>query len=242
MKYRIDFAYNGKNFYGYAKQVGQPTVQETVERALSIIFDEDITIRASGRTDKGVHAIGQVATFVSEKEKDLGKLKKSLNSLLGDDIYILSIEIVPDDFDARFSAKKKRYFYEIIIGDRNPFENDFAIFEKNINFDKIVEICGVFVGKHCFKNFCSKEEDEDNFVREIYEITPKIFNERELKITFVGNGFMRYQIRKIVGTILEYQKGKITKEEILNYLNEEERDIISYTADPQGLYLDKVFY
>lgn len=241
MKYKLVFSYDGTNYFGYAKQVDKITVQATLEKTLNIIFNEDITLKASGRTDKGVHALGQVATFEALKEKDCSKLKISLNKLLPDDIYVLEIENVPEEFDARFSSKSKTYIYRILVGESNPFERDHCLFVNSINFEKIVEICGVFVGKHCFKNFCSKEEDDQNFARNIFSITPQI-KDNEIIITFEGDGFMRYQIRKIVGTILEFQKGKISKEKIIEYLTKDERDIIPFTAPPQGLYLKEVKY
>ncbi len=241
MKYKIEFAYDGTNYFGYAKQKGKTTIQSTLEKILFKITQEKISIYASGRTDKGVHAVKQVADFVLAKNVDIIKLKTSLNKLLPNDIYIKNIEIADDNFSSRLSAKEKHYLYIINYGDYDLFKRNYELYQTNLDFNLIEEASKLFIGKHNFKNFSSKEEDNDNFIREIFDISFKYENNR-CYIIFKGNGFMRYQVRKMVQTLIEIGKGKITKEYINTYLNKKERDIVSYTAEPHALYLYDVIY
>jgi len=241
MRYKLVVAYDGSDFYGYAKQPGFRTVQNTLEEKLSMIFNEEIKIFGSGRTDKGVHANGQVIHFDSEKEINLEKLKISLNKLLCDEIVIKTIELVDESFDSRFSAKTKIYKYVIAVGTLSPFERKYVAFVKSLDINKLKEASELFIGTKCFKNFCSKEEDELNFIRSIFEIDC-IEKENHVYIVFKGNGFMRYQVRKMVGTMIAYEKGKISLKEINEFLTKSERDIISFTSSGSGLYLDEVLY
>lgn len=241
MKVKMIFSYKGTNYFGYAKQVNQITIQEVIETKLSIILNEEINIKASGRTDKGVHALNQVCDFIINDESiDLNKLKYRLNKFLPNDIYIKSIEKVNDDFSSRLSAKSKTYLY-VITKEYSPFYNDLALYFTDINIDKINECLSLFIGKHDFKNFTSKESDTFNFIRTInsFELIEK---DNFLVFEINGDGFMRYMVRKIIGTILEVSKSNIDKSFIINNLNSSDREIITYTALPHALYLSEVFY
>ena len=241
MKYKIVFSYDGTNYYGYAKQPGKVTIQSTVEAVLSKILQKEITIYASGRTDKGVHALNQVADFEIDKKLNLEKIKISINKLLPSDIYLKSIEEVNETFSSRLSAKAKHYFYVINYEYYDPLEYNHELFIQDLNFNLMEKASKIFIGKHNFQNFTSKEEDQDNFIREIFDIRFTYKNGRCL-IYFSGSGFMRYQIRKIVQTLIEIGKGKIKEDFICIYLNKKEREIVSYTAEAKGLFLDKVDY
>ncbi len=243
MNIKIIFSYDGTNYYGYAKQVNKVTIQSTIEKTLEKIFQEKIKIYASGRTDKGVHAIGQVANFYVKNDKkiDLKKIKKSLNKLLPEDIKINQIEDVPEEFNSRYSAVKKTYFYVINPAEPQLFLRNYVLDENRIDPEKITKGAQLFVGEHNFANFSSKVEDQDNFIRTIYEIKTYFKNDL-FYIELTGNGFMRYMVRKIIGTLIEYSKGKITKEEIIANLNPTERKIINFTAPSKALYLKEVFY
>lgn len=241
MRYKVIFAYDGTNYFGYAKQPYKKTIQGEIEGVLQTIFQNDLTIYASGRTDKGVHALNQVIHFDIDKEIEEDRLITSLNKMLPDDIYIKSIELVDENFHARFSAKQKMYEYLINVGEYNPLRRNFEHFIKDVDINKMEEAAKLFIGKHSFKNFTSKEEDEDNFVREISAI--EFIRERGyLRIRFLGNGFMKYQVRKMVGVLLEIGKGKVDENFIIKYLNQEDRDIVTYTAPSNGLYLKEVIY
>lgn len=236
-------SYKGTRFQGWQKQPTVFTVQGEIEKALSQVLNSEVTIFGSGRTDAGVHAIGQTFTFDMSKDLDLDKLCFSINRMIDKDIKILSFKKVDDDFHARFSAKSKTYLYKIRLGVKDPFENEYQyIYPFEFDFDLFSKALKQFEGKHCFKDFTSKEEDEDGYVREIYQIVSKK-QDNDINVEFTGNGFMRYQIRNMVGAALAVASKNEDLNFIPNHLKEEKnREICQYKAPPQGLYLVKVEY
>lgn len=245
MKYKIVFSYDGSAFLGYAKQPNLKTIQGELEKNLSLILNETIILSASGRTDKGVHALNQVASFnVSKVIINKDKFLHSINKLLNEEIYVKKLVKVSESFDARFSAKKKEYRYYINLGEFNPLLRKYELFINNKDFDvnKFIEGSKIFIGEHNFINFCSKDEDKDGFIRTIYEL--KVIKEKKrLEVSLIANGFMRYEVRKIIGTLIYYAQNKISIEKINDYLSKtEKRDIVPFTASPVGLYLYKVYY
>ena len=236
-------SYKGTRFQGWQKQPTVITVQGEIEKALSQVLNSEVTIFGSGRTDAGVHAIGQTFTFDMSKDLDLDKLCFSINRMIDKDIKILSFKKVDDDFHARFSAKSKTYLYKIRLGVKDPFENEFQyVYPFEFDFDLFSKALKQFEGKHCFKDFTSKEEDEDGYVREIYQIVSKK-QDNDITVEFTGNGFMRYQIRNMLGAALAVASKNEDLNFIPNHLKEEKiREICQYKAPPQGLYLVKVEY
>ena len=236
-------SYKGTRFQGWQKQPTVTTVQGEIEKALSQVLNSEVTIFGSGRTDAGVHALAQTFTFDMSKDIDLDKLCFSINRMIDKDIKILSFKQVDDDFHARFSAKSKTYLYKIRLGVKDPFENEYQyIYPFEFDFDLFSKALKQFEGKHCFKDFTSKEEDEDGYVREIYKIVSKK-QDNDITVEFAGNGFMRYQIRNMVGAALAVASKNEDLNFIPNHLKEEKnREICQYKAPPQGLYLVKVEY
>ena len=236
-------SYKGTNYYGWQKQDNQVTVEGKIEEILSKILDTDINILASGRTDAGVHALGQVFHFDIEKEVDLAKLLYATNSLLPKDISIISLEEVDESFQARYSAKGKHYRYIIDFNHKNPFGfettyNCLFPADKNLLKEALLK----FVGEHDFKDFTAKETDEGNFIRNIFNIEISE-NNNVFTIDLYGNGFMRYMIRFIVGAALAVA----WKKEDISFIDyhlssKENREITCYKAPPQGLYLVEVLY
>ena len=174
MRYFAIVSYKGTSFCGWQKQSVSklPSVEVTIEAVISRILNKETKIYGSGRTDAGVHALGQTFHFDSDKELDVVKFAHSCNELLIEDIRILSIEKVSEDFHARFSAKGKTYIYKIRNAKvSNPFKSDLEYtLGQPLNIEKMVDTTGAFVGKHNFQNFTSKEEDDAGFVREISKI------------------------------------------------------------------------
>ena len=237
-------SYKGTNYYGWQKQVGFISVQEKIEECLSKVYDSPINIQGSGRTDAGVHALKQYFHFVSEKEKDLKQLAYALNKMLPDDIKIISFTKVDDDFHARYSAKRKIYEYRILLTNKDPLSYDLAyIYPMELNIELFKEALNKFVGTHNYQDFTSKEEDEANFVRTIYSIDLIKQNDL-LRVVFNGNGFMRYQIRNMIGSAINVANGKESLSFIDNHLKEDKtkREIIAYKAPASGLYLVDVIY
>ena len=236
-------SYKGTNYYGWQKQVGFVSVQSKIEEVLSQIYDAPISILGSGRTDAGVHAKKQYFHFVSEKEKDLKQLAYSMNKMLPEDIRIMSLEMVDDGFHARYSAKRKIYEYDILLQNKDVFNYDLAyLYPMDLDVDLLTKALKLFEGEHNYQDFTSKEEDEGNFVRTIYSI--EVSNDKDLlKIRFEGNGFMRYQIRNMIGAAIAVASGKEDISFIEKHLKDKKnREIIAYKAPANGLYLVDVLY
>lgn len=235
-------SYKGTNYYGWQKQVGFVSVESTIEEALSQVYNSEINIVGSGRTDAGVHSFRQYFHFDTDKEKDLNQLAYSLNKMLPDDIKIISFEKVADDFHARYSAKKKIYQYRIVLKNKDPLLYDQAwVYPMDFDFALFVQALKKFEGVHNYQDFTSKEEDENGFLREIYEIKMQKMND-EIMVLFIGNGFMRYQIRNMIGSAVAIANKKEDISFIDKHLDSKVRDIISYKSPACGLYLMDVLY
>ena len=243
MRIRLDISYDGHNFKGFQRQIKERTVQQEIETVLSRIFNTDIVISASGRTDAGVHALKQVVTFMPNKEvSDLALLRYSLNRMLPNDIHVNAIQFVDDSFHPRLHALLKTYKYILNMGEANPFYENYRYeFKRKLDVNKVLEAKELFVGEHNFKNFTTKEEDNHDYVRTINSIDIKQ-DEDVLEITLIGNGFMRYMVRMIVGTLIAIGIGKEDKNFIVNKLEDTNRMPVIYKAPPQGLYLVDVKY
>lgn len=243
MRIRLDISYDGHNFKGFQRQIKERTVQQEIETVLSRIFNTDIVISASGRTDAGVHALKQVVTFMPNKEvSDLALLRYSLNRMLPNDIHVNAIQFVDDSFHPRLHALLKTYKYILNMGEANPFYENYRYeFKRKLDINKVLEAKELFVGEHNFKNFTTKEEDNHDYVRTINSIDVKQ-DEDVLEITLIGNGFMRYMVRMIVGTLIAIGIGKEDKSFIVNKLEDTNRMPVIYKAPPQGLYLVDVKY
>ena len=242
MKIFAKVSYLGTNYHGWQKQPNANSIQEEIEKVLSKILNKEVNIFASGRTDAGVHAKGQTFHFDVDKKVDLDKLRYSANMLLPNDIHILSFEEKADDFHARFSAKGKYYQYVINVGENNPFTYQTSYhYPYPFDYELLRDSLALFYGKHNFQNFTSKEEDESGFIRTITSVN---ITQRGnyIYIDLFGDGFMRYMIRDIVGTSLAVASGKEDINFIKEKLDSNNRSIVSYKADSEGLYLIDVIY
>ena len=237
-------SYDGSEFLGYQKQTKGRTIQEEIEKILSKLLNNETNIVASGRTDAKVHAEGQVFHFDTEKEDiNLDKFRYSMNALLPEDIHIISLEIVDSSFNARISATGKHYRYVVNMGEGDPFTFKYEYhLKRKLDIDGILQGCNLFKGEHDFKDFTSKEEDFQNFVRRVDDITIKVVGEKVI-FDFYGNGFMRYMIRMMVGTLVAIGLDKEKVDYISNHLDSKaNRSITSYKAPGEGLTLIEVFY
>lgn len=245
MKYLVWMSFDGSSYSGYQKQKHDAnTIQEVVENKLSYLFSEKIDIYASGRTDKHVHALSMPFHFESDKIIPLKNIKKALNEMLPLDIHVLSIKHVDDAFHARFSSHHKSYVYKIINSDKiDPFKARYYTYVADkIDEELLKKAAKLFIGEYDFKNFTTNKKDEvDSFIKTIYDVkVNKSHNKYE--ITFDGSGFLRYQIRMMVGAILVVATHKKDISFITNMLNINCDNKCSYKAAPQGLYLKKVVY
>lgn len=245
MRYFMTFSYDGSKFNGYQKQPRVKTVQGEIEKALQKISGNKIGIYASGRTDAGVHALNQKAHFDLEMNITAVKLKKALNSILPDSIYIKDIEEVSDLFHARFNVRAKEYIYKINMGEYNPIEKDYVFqYNKRLDVVAIERALKYIEGTHDFKSFTKASDVKEDYVRTIIQanLIRDLKNVNKLTISFLGTGFMRYMIRNIVGTLLEIGEGKLKSEDIIAILEQKDRRKAGITAKPEGLYLKNVFY
>ncbi|MGN1379169.1 MAG: tRNA pseudouridine(38-40) synthase TruA [Bacilli bacterium] len=239
MRKIIIFSYDGSKFFGLQRQKNLRSVQKEIEDALSKIYETNIQIKASGRTDAGVHALNQVAHFDCNIE--IKDLKKKLNEILLPDIVIKKVKNVSNDFHARKSATKKEYIYKINFGSFKSSLNDYYYQPRNkLDISLMKDASKVFLGTHDFRNFISGEND--NTVTTIYSITFNKKMDKRLEIIFVGTGFYRYMIRNLVGALIEVGKYKTSKEILQKMLDTVDIKKSLPTAPPEGLYLAKVWY
>lgn len=242
MRYLITLSYDGSKYSGYQKQIDTKTIQGELENALSKLNNRDTSITASGRTDRGVHAISQCAHFDLDINITSDKLKMALNSMLPDDIYVKKAEEVSNDFHARFNVESKEYIYKINVGEYNPIEKDYIYqYCSDLNIDKMCEAIKIFEGVHNFKSYVAADDVRDNYVREIISTNIEK-NNNIITITFIGTGFLRYMVRNMVGSLIEVGEGKKTIADIETILSMEDRKAAGKTAPACGLYLYKVNY
>ena len=242
MRYLITFSYDGSKYFGYQKQKGVNSVQEDLEKVLSLINNKPVSVFASGRTDAGVHANGQCAHFDIDINITPDKLKNALNGLLNGNIYVKSVVEVPDTFHARFDVKQKEYIYKINTGEYSPIYKDYIYqYCKPLDVDSMKTAIKLFEGEHNFKSFTKANVETNNFARIIYSTAVTKDNDI-ITIKFVGNGFMRYMVRNMVGFLIEIGEGKRNISDVNSVLLEEDRTKAGRTAPPEGLYLNKVTY
>ena len=246
MKYFMTFSYDGTNFYGYQKQPKKRTIQQEIETALEQINNNKaVSIHSSGRTDAGVHALNQKAHFTLDIDITADRLIKGLNSLLPSDIFVKKIDIVEDDFHARFNAIGKEYIYIINMGEYNPLERNYVLqYCKKLDLVSMERGINYLEGTHNFKSFTKTDDEIVDYVRKISQATVVRDNKdvNKIIITFVGTGFLRYMVRNMVGLLIEIGEGKRKPEAVMEVLKEENRQFAGKTAPPCGLYLRNVFY
>ena len=246
MRYKIVMSYDGSNFSGFQKQPSLVTVEGEIEKALATILQEEIDIVASGRTDAGVHALGQVAHFDTDKEiNDLSKFVYSLNSLLPKSIDILSCERVSNDFHARYSTKLKTYLYKIYLSKFNePFKrNYYHICGYPLDVEKMQKACTKFIGEHDFKSFCIENPQIKSTIRTITDMHIDVKeDEKELDLYVTGNGFLHNMVRSIAGTLIDIGRGRFDVDYVDEIFASKDHQKAGKTLDGCGLYLLKVDY
>lgn len=241
MRYLVNISYDGTNFYGFQVQNDKRTIEEEIEEKLSKILNKETKIIGCSRTDKGVHANDFYFHFDSEKDLDINKIKKSLNDLTSDEIYIKGIEKINEEFHARYNVKNKEYLYIINTGDYEPTKRNIELqYNKPINTDLLKEASTHLLGKHNFKSFTSDNEKE-NYIRTINYINFEIDN-NIIKIYINADGFLKYMVRNIIGLFLDINEGKKNIEDIKNILESQNREMLGIKASSNGLYLNKVNY
>lgn len=244
--FKLIIAYDGTNYSGWQIQPNGVSIQEKLHQALKILLKQEVHITGSGRTDAGVHALGQVAHFTHSSDIDLRRLQNSLNGLLPIDIRIRSVEAVPLDFHARYSAISKTYHYHLHF-DRvmDPFHRLYRlhVLEK-INLGLLIDASQLFVGTHDFTSFANEahagvaaHDPVRNLAR--LDIIPQ---DGGVRLEFEGDGFLYKMVRNIVGTLLEVASGKMDINDIPKVFEAKDRRLAGKAAAPQGLFLVRVDY
>lgn len=243
MRYLIKFSYDGSDYAGFQTQKGKETIQEKLEEALTKVNNSKNTkIIATGRTDKGVHALTQYGHADINVNITEAKLKRALNSNLPDDIHIIETKIVDDKFHARYQVKSKTYKYIINTGEYNPIERNYVFqYNYSLNIEEMKRAIKYFEGKHDFRAFVTDNKEKENCVRTITKVS--ITKEHEkIIITFKGDGFLRYQVRNMVGILIRVGEEKISPEDVEKILKSKDRTKTGKTAPAEGLYLVDVEY
>jgi len=236
-------SYDGTAFHGYQIQDTGRTVQDDVERTLSIICSEKIRITAAGRTDAGVHALYQVVHFDTTSSITLQKICIGSNGILKKDVSVLNAFVVDENFHARYSAVSREYKYHIYNNKmRSPFMTYRALWHpEKLDVIGFIEILKVLEGTHDFASFCKKSSSDINTVRTIKKLDVQQLDDY-LVITIKGNAFLHNMIRIIIGTTLDLIKNNGTASDMKEILSQNDRIASGKTASPNGLYLAKVIY
>ena len=245
MRYAITICYDGEAYYGFQRQEGLPTIQQKLEEAISTKLNKPTEIVASGRTDAGVHALGQVAHFDSDVELDCDNFGYSVNTLLPHDIAIVGCRKLRDDFHARFDAVSKTYRYRIILSKiHRPIERRyFHICFYDLDIDKMREACKYLIGEHDFRSFMLTDNTKENTVRTIYDLHIECDEDKGIiDVVVKGNGFLHNMVRNIAGTLVDVGRGRFSPEQVEDILKAQKRSAAGKTLEGKALYLESVEY
>lgn len=240
---KLTIEYLGTNFAGWQVQPNARTVQEEIQKALTKMYKTKVTLIGSGRTDSGVHAMGQTASFRTERYLEPEAVLKGLNSMLPGDIAVLNAEDVPVDFHAQMSAVSKTYLYRIYASNiRSALYAGRVWWVKDkLDYQQIAEFIKVFEGEHDFSSFCMQTSLRENNVRTVY--SAECFPDGDIIcIEINGNGFLHNMVRIIAGTVVEAVRKGYGTDHLKKVLEAKDRNAAGPTGHPDGLYLKQVYY
>ena len=241
--WKVTLEYEGTAYAGWQRQPDNPTIQAAVERALQDLTQREVAVVGAGRTDAGVHALGQVASFRSDRVMGPDEWTRGLNALLPEDIYVLSTERVPDDFHARYSARGKVYEYRILNRrERSALHSHRAWHVSAVlDLEAMRSAGGLVVGRHDFRSFQGPNSTAQNPLCDL-----RRFDVREdddmILIQAEADRFLKQMIRALVGTVVEIGQGKRSSRAMKEILEAADRRAAGYTAPAHGLYLVRVDY
>lgn len=242
---KLTIEYDGKDFNGWQKQPNKLNIQGEIERAIQeITKEEKIELNASGRTDAGVHALGQVANFKTNSKMPVEKFPIAINTKVKKSIVIKNAEEVPERFHSRYNCKQKTYRYII-----NNSEYGSAIYRNQeyhvpikLDVEEMKKAVKFFEGEHDFKGFKASGTSSKNSVRKILKTKVELHDDSRIYIELTGSGFLYNMVRIISGTLVDVGLGKIKAEDIPEIILSGDRQMAGKTLPPQGLYLLKVEY
>jgi tRNA pseudouridine38-40 synthase len=240
---KLTVEYDGTRYHGWQIQANGETIQAVLERAVSIFLGKSTRITGSGRTDAGVHALGQVANFFSDQDLDMRKMRRGLNALTPEDVNVKEVEIVADTFDARRDGRSRIYEYHIL---NRPTPSPFYLnrawhVHEPLALEAMREAVHCLEGEHDFSSFRAAGCDALHPVRKVYRTA---LEERSdlLVYTIEATAFLRHMVRNIVGTLVEVGRGMRSSQSFAELLEARDRTQAGPTAPPHGLYLMKVKY
>ena len=235
--------YNGTDYHGWQRQNNAVTVQQVLEETIGVITQEQIKVIGAGRTDAGVHAINQAANFKTGSKIEETGLLKGVNSLLPKDIVVKHLVEVEEGFHARYNARSKVYLYQVHNRPvRSVIYRDYAWFIREpLALDRMRVALLLLRGTHDFSSF-SAAGSVTNRVRTVMDVDVKVTECGMVRIYIEADGFLRYMVRNIVGTLVDVGKGKLTPAEFMGLIEEKNRRWAGVTAPPHGLFLMEVKY
>ena len=247
---KLTIAYDGSDFHGWQLQPGLPTIQGALHDAIRQITQEPITIHGASRTDAGVHALGQAAHFKTHSTLDAQEIQRGLNALLPPTVRVVAAQEVGQDFHARWLAQGKTYRYRIYRGEVLPPFDHRRVFHYPWPLDEAAMSAAAraFEGQHDFSSFAastgSEEDDKDRDMQRIIHSSEIVRDPNHDEIAYVvrGRSFLRYMVRKIVGTLIEVGKGRLAPTDIPEIFAARDRSRSGPTVPPEGLYLVALEY
>ena len=242
--FKMVLEFDGTHYKGWQRQKNGLSIQQVLEEKLAILTGESVKVIGSGRTDAGVHALGQVAHFKTTSQIPPINFRNGLNSLLPEDIAVRELTEADPAFHARIDVKSKTYLYRICNQPtRSPLFRNYAwIIYPPLDLTAMAEASQYLKGTHDFTSFSTVHTDVISFVRTIMDIRVVGDGRGFIKIFIEADGFLRYMVRTIAGTLVEVGKGKRTPEEMADILAARNRKMAGMTAPPQGLFLKEVNY
>lgn len=242
--FKLVIEYDGTRYCGWQRQKNEKTIQGVIESALFTMTKQPVTLIGSGRTDSGVHALGQVASFKCDTELNPDVFKNGLNSLLPQDIVIKSCETADTDFHARFDVKNKTYRY-YILNDPLPVAIGRQYMwhvRRSLNIQAMIQASRHLVGVHDFKSFEGSGSPRAHTVRHVTNASISVCHHGKIVFDIESNGFLRFMVRNIVGTLVDVGTGKLLPEDIPDIIRSKNRNRASATAPAKGLFLVSVTY
>jgi len=249
MNFKLTLQYDGTDFHGWQMQGDLRTVQGELTKAVSLIDGREVTVHGSGRTDAGVHAESQVASVDLQREITPEKLRAAINGNIGKDVRIIEANVVAPEFHARYSALGKTYLYRVVNGQvMSPFWLRYAHHEaRALDLEQMQRTTESFLGTHDWTAFASAQSDSETKTRTLTRLTvTRKSDERGrchiIDMTMSADGFLRYMVRSIAGTLLAAGRGELDAKHIARAINEGDRSLAGATAPACGLTLLSVRY
>jgi tRNA pseudouridine38-40 synthase len=242
--YKITIEYDGTGYFGWQRQKDHKTIQGELEKTLSIILNQPVKIHGSGRTDAGVHAFGQVAHFSAQSTLSAQDIKKGVNSLIKQPIVFIDCVEVNNDFHAQYSVVSKTYHYHIFNHDTaSPIKRLYSWhITDTLDIQMMTHCCETILGTHDFKSFENSGSPRSSTRRTVFDCKIEHLSESDLIFIISANGFLKYMVRNLVGTIVDAGRGKLSIDDFKLILAARDRTKAGAAAPAHGLFLYKVNY